>query len=206
MRNFKTQGIIIKKQSIGEKDYILTLFTPLYGKIQAHAHGAKEISSKFTGHLDLLNVCDFQLYKSTKTYTITECHLSTSFCKFRENLGKFYFASEIAKLLKPYESENDNCEDIYALLIETFTALENLNKENLIFEAFKIKLFALLGIMPDVYCIEETEFCKNDLRFKKLLKFVLNEPYSNIIKLALNEQDTDTLETLTKSLIGYSPI
>ena len=206
MRTLTTQGVIIKKRSLGEKDYVLTIFTPLYGKLEVHARGAKQISSRFTGHLDLLNVCNFQLYKSVRNYTVTECHLHTAFGKFRENLVKFYFASKIAKLLKPYETENENCEDIYGLLIETFNALEKFNKENIVFEAFKLKLFSLLGIMPDVYCIQETEFCTDDMRLKKMLKFILNNPYQEIIKLSLKPQDEDSLENLTRSLMEYSPI
>jgi len=202
MRNLKTRGIIIKKRILGEKDYILTLFTPLYGKIEVHAHGARQISSRFTGHMDLLNVCDFQVYKSIKSNTVVECGLCLAFSKFRENLTKFYYASEIAKILKSFESEN--CEDIYGLIIETLKAIENYTKESLIFEAFKIKLFSLTGIMPDVYCIEETDFCKADLHLKKLLKFLLNEPYSEIIRLAVNENDEHSLSDLTRNLMEAS--
>jgi len=206
MRNLKIQGVVINKRSIGENDYLVTVFTPFYGKIQASARGAKQISSKFTGHLDLLNICDFQLYQSPKSYTITECRLHSSFPSFRENLGKFYYASEIAKIIKSFETENENCEDLYSLLIQTFRALEQLSSESLIYEAFKIKLFSLIGIMPDVYCIEETEFGSDDLRFKKLLNFILTNPYKDILRLSLNENDKVTLSNLTKALTEYCPI
>ena len=202
MRNLKTQGVIIKKKSFGEKDYIVTLFTPLYGKIEARAHGAKELSSRFTGHIDILNVCEFQLYKSAKSHTIVECSLSTSFSGFRENLTKFYYASEMAKIIKMFESEN--CEDIYSLIIETLKALEKHGKEKLVFEAFKIKLFSLTGIMPDIYCIEETDFCSSDIHIKKLLRFILNEPYSEIIRLAVDKNDEHLLSDLTRNLMEAS--
>jgi len=202
MRNLRTQGVIIKKRSLGEKDYVLTLFTPLYGKIEVHARGARQISSRFTGHLDLLNVCDFQLYKSAKSHTVVECCLNFSFSNFRENLPKFYYASEIAKILKSFESEN--CEDIYSLIIETFKSLEKYRKENLVFEAFKIKLFSLTGIMPDIYCIEETDFCNADMHLKKLLKFLLNEPYSEIIRLSVDKTDEQSLLDLTRNLMETS--
>ncbi|MBN1494530.1 DNA repair protein RecO [Candidatus Peregrinibacteria bacterium] len=206
MKNLKIQGIIINKRAVGEHDYSVTIFTPFYGKIQAGARGAKQISSKFTGHLDLLNICDFQLYQSPKSYTITECSLKSSFPSFRENLGKFYYASETAKIIKAFETENENCEDMYSLLIQTFDAFDKYNCENLVFEAFKIKLFNLTGIMPDIYCIEETEFGNDDLRFKKLLKFILTNNYKDILRLSLNENDKITLENLTRSLNEYCPI
>ena len=204
MRNLKTQGLIIQKRSLGEKDYVLTIFTPFYGKIQAFAKGAKQMSSKFTGHLDLLNVCDFQLYQSPKNYIVTECYLHTAFSKFRENLDKFYIASKMAKLIKSLETENENCEDIYHLLMETFVAIEKHKKEDLIFESFKIKLFFLLGLMPDVYCTEYSEFCKNDSSLKKLLKHLLNQPYEEIIKVYLNQKEANSLQNLTNEMIEYS--
>jgi DNA repair protein RecO (recombination protein O) len=204
MRTCKTQAIVLHKRPLGEKDYAVTLFTPLYGIIRCSARGAKRVESKFTGHLDLLNVCDVQIYNSPKNSLITECQMDKCYSYFRKNLNKFYTSENIAKIIKNYTTENENNEDIYNLLIETYDALSIYDKETLIFEAFKIKFFDLIGNMPDVYSLDDTEFSHFDIRQKKLLNFLLSQPYSEIIRVYLDKKDTHSLKQMTTELFAQA--
>jgi DNA repair protein RecO (recombination protein O) len=204
MRSHQVQGVIIGQREFGEKDYVITIVTPTHGKLQVFAKGARELKSRFTGHLDLLNVCNFQLYKSPKNYIITECQLIQNYDHFRENLDKFYISSEVAKMAWRFTTEEEENPEIYRLLINTFIALENNEKENLIFEAFKIKLLALSGTMPDLYDIQGTEFANLDIRLKKLLNFLLKSPYEDIIRLYLEKKDHNILQKMTTGLLDYA--
>ncbi len=204
MRSHQVQGVIIGQREFGEKDYVITIVTPTHGKLQVFAKGARELKSRFTGHLDLLNVCNFQLYKSPKNYIITECQLIQNYDHFRENLDKFYAFSVVAKMAWRFTTEEEENPEIYRLLINTFIALENNEKENLIFEAFKIKLLALSGTMPDLYDIQGTEFANLDIRLKKLLNFLLKSPYEDIIRLYLEKKDHNILQKMTTGLLDYA--
>ncbi|MBU1446255.1 DNA repair protein RecO [Patescibacteria group bacterium] len=203
-RSCEVNGVIIKLMELGEKDYLVTIITPTHGKIQVHAKGARRIESKFTGHLDLLNVCHFQLYKSPRNYIITECQLIQNYDHFRKNLDKFYISNEVAKMAFRFTTEEEENSAIYELLINTFLALENNEKENLILEAFKIKLLGLSGIMPDLHDIKDTEFMHIDIRLKKLLNFLLKNPYEDIIRLYLEKHDQNTLQKTTTGLLEYA--
>lgn len=204
MRSYKTKGIVIHKRSLGEKDYSVTLFTPCHGKIQVIAKGARNIKSKFTGHVDLLNICEVQIYNGPKNSILSDCDLNLNYSHFREDLNKFYICEEIAKMIRNFTNEDENSEDIYELLMETFAALNIYNKETLIFEAFKVKLFSLLGNMPDVYSLADTEFSHFDIRQKKLLKFLLSQPYSEIIRVYLDKKDAHLLQKMTNDLLAYA--
>lgn len=204
MRNFKTEGIVIHKRNLGETDYVITILTPIFGKLEVHAKGARRVKSKFTGHLDLLNICNFQIYKSPKNYIVTECQLHKNYSIFWENLKQFHLGSEIVKILKYVSQENENCEDMYELVIETFNALVKYRKSNLIFEAFKIKLLNLLGFMPDFSTIDENEFKEIEFRMKKLIKYLSDRSFKDINLIALTQKEENSLQNTTNSLFAYS--
>lgn len=204
MRVQKTQGIILQMYPRGEKDYSVTIFSPLFGKIKAYAKGARRMESKFTGHLDLLNICDFELYNGPHSTLITQCDVIGSFSKFREELPKFYLATESAKMTNRCITENEDHISSYNLLIETLEAINTFGKEDMIFEAFKIKLCEILGLMPDLYALNQTEFHNLSLRLKKVLKFFLENPYSEIVNLALGQEDSNDLKKTTNQFLAFA--
>ncbi|MFC1810239.1 DNA repair protein RecO [Patescibacteria group bacterium] len=204
MRNQKLKGIIIKKKSLGEKDYAVTILTPDLGKICATAKGAREIKSKFTGHLDLLNVCDLEIYASEHYKIITECQIQKNYSKFREDLKKFYFASLISKIANKYTSENENSEEIYELVLTTLSSIENFNKEELIYEAFKIKVSKILGILPNIQEIENIELTHLKTNIKEIIYYMHSEKYENISKLKLNKEDLENLKITTQQILEHT--
>ena len=204
MRVQKTQGIILQMYPRGEKDYSVTIFSPLFGKIKAYARGARRMESKFTGHLDLLNVCDFELYNGPHSTLITECNVIGSFSSFREQLPKFYLATESAKMTNRCITENEDHLNSYKLLLETLEALNTYGKEEIIFEAFKIKLCEILGLMPDLYSLSQTEFHNLSLRLKKVLKFMLEKPYCEIVNLSIPQEDSNDLKKTTQQFLAFS--
>lgn len=197
MRTIKLQGIVIQKRSLGEKDYGITLFTPEYGKLFAYAKGARNIKSKFTGHIDLLNICDFTIYKSPKSYLITDCNLLKSYNKCSSYLSKFYASEEIVKIIRFYTTENEESQEIYSLLIETLNNLEYSKKDYFILEAFKIKLFFILGMMPDLH---DNEIIPISIRMKKLIQFILQNSYQEVCRILLNKSDERELSKITMLL------
>jgi DNA repair protein RecO (recombination protein O) len=204
MRVQKTQGIILQMYPRGEKDYSVTIFSPLFGKIKSYAKGARRLESKFTGHLDLLNICDFELYNGPHSTLITQCDVIGSFPKFREELSKFYLATESAKMTNRCITENEDHLSSYTLLLETLEAINTFDEEEMIFEAFKIKLCEILGIMPDLYSLNQTEFHNLSLPLKKVLKFMLEKPYCEIVNLSLEQEDSNNLKKTTQQFLAFS--
>jgi DNA repair protein RecO (recombination protein O) len=201
MRTKKTPGIVIRKKAVNEKDCAVLILTPFFGKIDAYAKGARNIKSKFTGHLDLLNVCDLEIYTGPGSNIVTECQLSKNFTHFSKDLKKFYFASLVAKILIKFTNENENCEDIFNLCIETFDTLENFGKEDIIFEAFKIKFCDLLGSLPDLQDLENTEFNHFDNNLKQILHTLNSQKYENVQNLKLNKQQKEQLKKTTENFL-----
>ena len=74
MRNFQTEGLILKSRNLGENDKIVIILTKDFGKIEARARGSRKLLSQFTGHLEAISICDVAIYRSTRDLlTITQC-------------------------------------------------------------------------------------------------------------------------------------
>lgn len=201
MRGKKTPGIVIRKKAISEKDCAVLILSPFFGKIDAYVKGARNMKSKFTGHLDLLNVCDFEIYNGPNSNIVTECQLSKNFTHFSKDLKKFYFASLIAKVLTKFTNENEQCEDIYQLTISTFEALETFGKEDITYEAFKIKFCDLLGSLPDLHDLKSTDFKEFDVNLTATLNVLLNERFEKVQSLKLNKQQKEILKKSTENFL-----
>ena len=52
-RIYKTEAIVLRQNSLGEADRIVTLYTPLNGKVRAVARGVRRPNSKLSGQLEL---------------------------------------------------------------------------------------------------------------------------------------------------------
>lgn len=204
MRSQKIKGVIISKRSLGEKDYALTVLTPDSGKIFANVKGARKIKSKFTGHIDLMNVCDFEMYMGPNYTYVSECQICKNFAKFSDNLKKFYFASLVSKILNRYTTENENSEEIYELAITTFVSLEEFDKEELIYEGFKIKACQILGLMPDIHGIENIELEHLNKNIKEIIYFMHTNDYRKINNLRLDKNSLEKLKQTTQKMLEHT--
>lgn len=201
MRTKKTPGIVIRKKAVNEKDCAVLILSPFFGKIDAYANGARNMKSKFTGHLDLLNVCDFEIYTGPGSSIVTECQLKKNYSDFSKDLKKFYFASLVAKILIKFTNENENCEDIYQLAISTFEALDGFSKEDVTYEAFKIKFCDLLGSLPDLSDLKNTEFKRFDQNLTSTLKILHTERFDKVQNLKLDKQQKEILKKTTENFL-----
>ncbi len=158
MRYFTTNGIILRKQNSGENDWFLTIFSPEHGKIQALSKSSRKISSHKGSHLDLLNLCQFQLYKNGNRLLITECKLQEGFLNIKNDLQKSLYCLHLAEIsLKFIQDEQPNLE-IFKLLLLTLNEINHGTHHELLLEHYKINLLKLSGLWPE---ISNCYFCQN---------------------------------------------
>ncbi|GIV45007.1 MAG: hypothetical protein KatS3mg035_2130 [Bacteroidia bacterium] len=84
MRNFKTEGIIIKRRNVLEADRIITVFTREHGKLQIKARGVRRITSKRASHIELLNYAQLSLYKGSSLPILVEAQMIESFSDIKK--------------------------------------------------------------------------------------------------------------------------
>ncbi len=52
-RLYQTDGIILHRTDFGEADRLLTVFTPRLGRLRLLAKGARKLTSRKAGHIEL---------------------------------------------------------------------------------------------------------------------------------------------------------
>lgn len=148
MRNYKTEGIIIKRRNIGETDRIITVFTGHFGKIQVKAVGVRKIISRRAAHVELLNFSTLTLYKGRGLPILIEAATLKSFYQIKDDLTKVGFAYHICELVDGLCPENQENRVTFRLLKDTLTKLSGNVDIALVVHEFEIGLLTALGFWP----------------------------------------------------------
>jgi hypothetical protein len=123
MRNFRTEGIVIKRKNYGEADRIITILTRDYGKLAVKASGVRKITSRRSSHIELLNHVSLGLYKGSTFPVLTEAKMVDDFSAVKNDftkVGLAYHLCELVDGLCPDEQENSN---VFYLLRNFLTQL-----------------------------------------------------------------------------------
>ncbi len=225
MRNQNIQGIILKKRNFGEYDQFITIYSPTLGKFDAMVKGVRKINSSFGGHLEILNICNFNIYKSAYRYTITQCQTVNSFKDLKKDLQLSMLAFLISEIFYHMTPSDEQGEDLFILITQTLNSLSCNIKNPLILESFKIKLLQATGNLPDISECSDCHHkwksndtigldiyghikcmnCSNRQETKeligfnimKLINFISQRPYQEIENITLKQHEHNNLKKLT---------
>src|SRR5215469_678141 len=123
MRNFKTEGVIIKRRNINDADRILTIMTRDYGKIQIKAAGVRKITSRRAAHIELLNHTIVHLYQGKTFIVLTEAKMLDDFSLIKQDFDKVGLAYHLCELVDGLCPENQENRNVFFLLQRTLTEL-----------------------------------------------------------------------------------
>lgn len=148
MRNYKIEGIIIKRRNFNEADRIVTVFTKQQGKIQVKALGVRKISSRRAGHIELLNHSLLSLYRGRNLPILTEAQTIENFSTVKKSLAKVGFAYHICELIDGLCPENQENRSAFFLLENTLRRLSKDDSIGNLIAEFEAALLAHLGFYP----------------------------------------------------------
>ena len=149
MKLIKVKGIVIRETAYKDNDKIITILTDSIGKVSVIAKGAKKTNSPYLASSQFLVYSEFVLYQNTGYFYLNSAAVINTFYNLRIDLDKLQTVFELTKLINSVTDENQDCERILKLFLNTIYALDKLDKDKkLIRNAFKIKLFTLLGFAP----------------------------------------------------------
>lgn len=165
MKDYKTQGIIIRVRDYQEADRIITIFSRDHGKIQAIAKGCRKQKSQKRGIIQLFTHADFALYKGRNMDTVVQCEARDSFGDIRDNLDNMAYASYIAELLDGFVNTGEKQEALFYLTLVVFHLL-SVEDPHLLTRAFELRLMNLLGYQPH---LESCVLCGQPLHGTKVV-------------------------------------
>ena len=149
-RNLSTIGIVLKKVNFSEFDQFITIFSKEHGHLEFVAKGIRKIDSHLSGHLESMNICNFQLYKGPKNYIVTHGAVITNYKNIRQNLEKTLLATLICEIFYRTTLTHDGSEELFSLLNTTLDLIEDDLDETIEIERFKLRLLNILGVLPDI--------------------------------------------------------
>lgn len=168
MRSQKTKAIILGKKNFGEFHKLLFLYTEEFGKLKVIAKGSRKITSKFTGHIETLNLCDVGIYFGPKNIILTEIATLKTFRNLQENLEKLVPALKIGEITNRLIFENQKFEGLLELLLKTLQKINASPKSEIIAEKYLLKLLTMTGHLP-----EENQ---QSLRISEIFSLNFNNP------------------------------
>jgi DNA repair protein RecO (recombination protein O) len=145
VRTYKTEGIIIKRKNVGEKDRIITVFTRRFGKTQVRAIGVRNITSRRSPYIELLNISYLNLYKGKGMPILTEIEGIEDFSEIKKDLQKVGFAYHICELVDGLCAENQENRLVFELLQTTLKRLSIEQDILPIIHEFEVELLTILG-------------------------------------------------------------
>lgn len=148
-RQYKTQGIIIKRSNFMESDRLLDIYTRDYGRVRAVAKGVRKTKSKLSGHLELFYLTDFVIHKGKNLDLITSANLLESYKNIRDDSELVNTAYYLSELVYRSTHEDLASRGIFKLINDTFSNITFQNRDKLICY-FELKLFDILGHRPEV--------------------------------------------------------
>ena len=164
---FRTDGLIIKEQNIGEQDKLVHALTKSHGVIKAFVRGAKNIKNQKCAPSSLLSYSRLTFYKSRDSYIIGDARIIKIFSKLRGDVKKTCLAQyfcELALTICPQEQPADNF--LSLTLNSLYLLSEDKRKAELVKPCFEMRIATMAGYMPDlvmcgecgVYAAEEMYF------------------------------------------------
>lgn len=185
MSYFKSKAIILRKQKHKEKEFLYTVFSYDFWKIDV----LKKYSAK-EKNLDIWYDANFEIYSknSEKLSTISNVKIIS---EFHAQKHDFKSIEQYLALLTDIYKRTEKNLPIY----EIYDIVSILNKSPLGSETIliaRIKLFQVLGVLPSEH---------TDPVVQKILKFCHQNSFSRIIKLkGLQEEQILLLERLLSDI------
>lgn len=163
MQEYETKAVILSKETIGETDAQVALYTELLGKIELTAKGLKKIVAKLSHHLEPLNLINATVVAVNHKHLTSALAIST-FSNVRKNELALSIALRGLKMLKEGVISPERDDFLWRELISFLNDLEALSsqkQDNLILGRglyFLSRLARALGVLPD-----SLESFQNDL-------------------------------------------
>jgi len=160
-----TKAIVIKSQSLGEVDKIISFYTLNFGKVRAVARGIKRPKSRYGGSLELLNYGDlvffFRPHKDLQI--INSFDILDSFNILKDDLTKTAYAFYIVELMDAMGVEGKVNDIAFQLTLRALSTMESITHPELLIHAYELQLMSLMGFRPQ---LQKCVGCSNDVTCK----------------------------------------
>lgn len=152
MTEFSTTAITLRRLEYGERDLILTLFTPDQGKISVIAKSAKKSVKRFGGALELFSETAVVCKNGRgKLPLLQEASVKEPFYAIRSDFRKTAYASYWAEIVREWIEEGGKEAALYELLVRVLGRLDQgAFSPEMLSVLFQMRFLVISGFCPDL--------------------------------------------------------
>ena len=157
---FRTEGLIIKEQNIGEQDKLVHVLTNSNGVVKAFVRGAKNIKGGKAAATSLLSYSLLTFHTGRDSYSIGDARTLRVISKLGGDVKKMCLAQYFCELAGKFAPEGTPAEAYLRLLLNALFYLSRGERpQALLKAAVEMRILALSGFMPDlVACAQCGEY------------------------------------------------
>ena len=161
-----TKGLVIREQTVGESDRLVTLLTADFGLVRAFVRGAKQIKSRLASATSLFAYSDFQLYRGKDAFVVDNASPVEVFFELRQDIERLALAQYFAQLAYELGYEEQPEEEMLSVMLNALHLLCGGKKDiKLIKAAVEFRLMSLGGYMPDILACRNCGTYESDLMY-----------------------------------------
>ncbi len=166
MTKITAPGLVIREQSIGESDKLITVLTAKYGLVRAFSRGAKKTKSKKLAATSLLAYGDFTFSKTRDAYSVDEALVKEVFFELRSDVEKMALAQYFCQLANEFCEEDYESEEVLRLFLNALWLLKgNKKTPDFIKAVVEFRLMTLSGYMPALLACDKCGQYESDIMF-----------------------------------------
>ncbi len=151
LRTYSTEAIVLRRTDSGEADRVLTLMTPAMGKLRVIAKGARKITSRKAGHIDLFMRSQLLLAQGRTFDIVTQAELIDSHRELREDVLRMSYAHYLSELTDQFAQEGQEDTGLYSLLVDGLNRLSGMLDARLAVRQFELHLLNASGYKPELF-------------------------------------------------------
>ncbi len=147
-----TPALVLRVTDYNDRDALLTLFTPEYGKLTAKARGLRRKNSPLIAPCQLLAYGEFTLFEYRGQYTINEAQSIELFSALRRDLCKLSLGTYFAQAAELVSQEDLPNPELLSLTLNCLHVLSKMElQERMVKAVFELRLACLAGYQPELY-------------------------------------------------------
>lgn len=161
-----TKGLVIREQSIGESDRLVTLLTADFGLVKAFVRRANQIKSRLNSATTLFAYSDFTLYRTKDAFVVDNAVPIEVFFDLRKDIDRLSLAQYFAQLAYEMGAEEQPSEELLRLTLNSLHLLcKGSKKLKQIKAVFEFRALSLGGYMPSILACDNCGTYETDTMY-----------------------------------------
>lgn len=145
-----TKALVLRAVDYKETDKVLTLLTPMDGKVTASARGSRKRGSALAAGTQLLIWSDMVLYEYQGRWSVKEAAVERQFRGVEQDIERLSLGCYFAELAETLAVEDLPAQELLSLVLNSLHVLDKLPQKplELVKAVFELKLMCLSGYEP----------------------------------------------------------